>query len=83
MITRDQVIELATQAGIEFYPDEDTGPNVFFNAVMNIDKSEDLYEFAKLVAAMVREGCAYTCDDLAHFLGEDAKARARQIRSLK
>ena len=79
-MTRDEIIEMAEQAGVAFASDE--YPDIW-QTYMHVGK-EELVAFAKLVAAKEREACAKVCDDIdVEYEGEDVLATwcSRAIRA--
>lgn len=54
-MTRDDIIKMAREAGIEFYPSPTN--DVRFCLLKNLER------FAALVAAHEREACAKVCDE--------------------
>ena len=66
-MTRDDIIKMAKEAGIEFYPSPTN--DVRFCLFKNLER------FAALVAAHEREACARLCD---HYQAETIRARGRK-----
>jgi len=59
-MTQDEIIEMASKAGLAF--DSDEYPEIW-QTYMNVGKQE-IKAFAKLIAAKEREACAKVCDEL-------------------
>lgn len=76
MVDRDDIIKMAKEAGIEFYPSPTN--DVRFCLFKNLER------FAALVAAAEREACAKVCDVLAvhpEYASDITKVAAQAIRA--
>ena len=64
-MTRDEVIAMASEAGIEVH-DRKQEARFGVDALIGSDSTEQLERFAALVAAKEREACAKACDELGN-----------------
>ena len=75
-MTEDEIIDLATEAGLAY--NHDDYPDIW-DTYMNVGR-EEIMVFAKLVAQAEREACAKLCeDDINSFKG--AYYLANKIRA--
>lgn len=70
MVSREQIIRMAREAGLRVGPSRD-GPDDVWGVGTNLER------FAALVAAAEREACAKVCDDMVLYTGYDCAAAIR------
>ena len=63
-MTRDDIIRMAREAGIEVHPRKQQ-IRIGFDVLSGCDSTDKVERFAALVAAAEREACAQVCDEQA------------------
>ena len=73
MTTRDEVIAMARECGIEIHERRQQA-RIGMDAMLGVDLTDKLQKFAALVAAKEREECAVLLVGYPHWLGNVAKS---------